>query len=69
MKPVLKEKELVVLVHTALLLECFIKKCMNPIPEQTVNLGKGSVAIALSVGGQTAEVSKRYGNSLPVLNA
>lgn len=34
-----------------------------------VNLGKGSVAIALSVGGQTAEVSKRYGNSLPVLNA
>lgn len=34
-----------------------------------VTLGKGSVAIAEPVGGQTVEVPKSYGNSLPILSA
>lgn len=70
MNPVLKEKDLMVLVPTALLLECFIKKFVNPISQQTSSIwGKGVLAIALSVGGQTVEISKRYLNSLPVLSA
>lgn len=69
MNPILKEKDLVVLVHPAVLLECFIKKYMNPVSQQTSSFWGKSVAIALSVSGQTVEVSKRYGNSLLVLSA